>query len=334
MPEIWAVLEQSEGTLQEQSAELLTELVELAERLPEATTVRALLLASPGVNVAHLTALSQIRVEHLTVVEHPMLAQYTTEGYVAALAWMLSHYPAPLLIAAGATVNGRDWLPRLAARLCLPYVPGCLGIDLHDDALFALRTLYDGRAYIQTRTMLRGKTALAAIVAGARGTPVKVVEGKELSVTRATPDIVEEPGHERVRQVALRPPSPEAVELESAERIVAGGRGIGQSGFAGLASFARLLGAAVGATRVATDRGWIEHSRQIGATGKSVHPKLYIACGISGASQHTSGMRDAQTIIAINPDRSAPIFALAELGLLGDANQILPLAAKLLIANE
>jgi len=95
-------------------------------------------------------------------------------------------------------------------------------------------------------------------------------------------------------------------------------------------AFARLLGAAVGATRVATDRGWIEHVRQIGTTGKSVHPRLYIACGISGAAQHTAGIREAQTVVAINPDRNAPIFALADLGLLGDANQVLPLAARLL----
>jgi len=81
---------------------------------------------------------------------------------------------------------------------------------------------------------------------------------------------------------------------------------------------------------VATDRGWIEHARQIGTTGKSVHPKLYIACGISGAAQHATGMRDAQTVVAINPDRTAPIFALAELGLLGDANAILPLAEKMI----
>ncbi len=81
---------------------------------------------------------------------------------------------------------------------------------------------------------------------------------------------------------------------------------------------------------MATDLGWVEHARQIGATGKIVHPKLYIACGISGAAQHTSGMSEAQTVIAINPDRGAPIFALADLGLLGDANQVLPLATKIL----
>ncbi len=134
----------------------------------------------------------------------------------------------------------------------------------------------------------------------------------------------------RITRVALQAPSPEEVELEEAERIVAGGRGVGREGFSTIASFARLLGAAVGATRVATDRGWVEHVRQIGATGKSVQPKLYIACGISGAPQHTSGMREAQTVVAINPDRTAPIFALADLGLLGDANKILPLAAELI----
>jgi electron transfer flavoprotein alpha subunit len=130
--------------------------------------------------------------------------------------------------------------------------------------------------------------------------------------------------------MAIQAPSPEEVELSVAERIVAGGRGVGQQGFTMLASFAHKLGAAVGATRVATDLGWIEHERQIGTTGKIVRPRLYLAAGISGAAQHTSGMSEAQTIIAINPDRGAPIFALADLGLLGDANEILPLASKLL----
>ena len=149
-------------------------------------------------------------------------------------------------------------------------------------------------------------------------------------MTRLMPEIQQESGQERVRHVAVKVPSPEEIELNAAERIIAGGRGVGQAGFATIASFAHRLNAAVGATRVATDLGWIEHARQIGATGKIVHPKLYIACGISGAAQHTSGMTESQVVVAINPDRSAPIFALADLGLLGDANLILPLAAKML----
>jgi len=151
-----------------------------------------------------------------------------------------------------------------------------------------------------------------------------------LETQRITPEVAQEHGEGRIRRLALQAPSPEQVELDAAERIVAGGRGVGQGGFATLATFAHRLGAAVGATRVATDLGWVEHERQIGATGKIVRPRLYIACGISGAAQHTSGMSEAQTVIAINPDGNAPIFALAELGLLGDANQILPLAAEMI----
>ena len=152
----------------------------------------------------------------------------------------------------------------------------------------------------------------------------------ELTITSISPDISSCLEQERIRRIALQAPSAEEVELDAAEKIVAGGRGVGREGFAYIADFARLFGAAVGATRVATDHGWIEHARQIGSTGKSVHPKLYIACGISGAAQHISGMRDAQTVVAINPDRNAPIFALADLGLLGDANAILPLAVKMI----
>ncbi len=212
-------------------------------------------------------------------------------------------------------------------------MPGCLGFELRDQALLALRPLYEGRAYVQTRTELHGRTAVVTLIPGTRGTPSKAQEDAAtppLEIVRLTPEIVKEPGRERIRRVAIQAPSPEEIELDAAERIVAGGRGVGQEGFGMLATFAHQLGAAVGATRVATDLGWIEHARQIGSTGKTVRPRLYIACGISGAAQHTSGMSEAQTVVAINPDRSAPIFALADLGLLGDANQVLPLAAKLL----
>jgi electron transfer flavoprotein alpha subunit len=164
--------------------------------------------------------------------------------------------------------------------------------------------------------------------------PPKIQENSPLllplNITRLRPQIQSPYEQKRIRRTTLQAPSPEEIELEAAERIIAGGRGVGQGGFTTIASFAHLLGAAVGATRVATDQGWVEHARQIGATGKIVRPKLYIACGISGAAQHTSGMSEAQTVVAINPDRSAPIFALADLGLLGDANQILPLTAKML----
>jgi electron transfer flavoprotein alpha subunit len=333
MSEIWAVLQHHEAQLDEQSGELLAEMLDIARRHPEQPDMCAVLLTSPGAPMPDLAAISSQNITRVYVLAHPALEQYSTEAYVSALAWFIFQR-SPLLVTCSATANGRDCMARLAARLRLPYAPGCLSIDIHDDALFTLRTMYDGRAYVQMRTQLRGRTALATLVPGIRGNPVSdknMAIGKptgEITMVTPTIDLLME--DERVKHIAVQAPSPEDVELEAAERIVAGGRGIGREGFAQVAAFARLLGAAVGATRVATDRGWVEHERQIGATGRNVHPRLYIACGISGAAQHSSGMREAQIVIAINPDRTAPIFALADLGLLGDANQVLRLASDLI----
>lgn len=320
------------------ASELLAELVELARQQQDPTAVCAVVLTASTLAPLDITMFARLGVQQLYLLEHEQLAHYTTEGYVAALAWLLKqHSPAPLLVATSATANGRDWTPRLAAQLHLPFVPGCLGLELHDGGLFAVRSVYDGRAYISTRTALAGRTALATLVPGVRGMPIGTKTSGmsgDPAIMHFSPTLEESQDRARIRRVAIQAPSPEQVELEAAERIVAGGRGIGREGFSTVAAFARLLGAAVGATRVATDHGWVEHARQIGATGKSVSPKLYIACGISGAAQHTSGMREAQIVVAINPDRTAPIFALSDLGLLGDANQILPLATQLIEHSE
>jgi electron transfer flavoprotein alpha subunit len=333
MSEIWAILQHHEAQLDEQSGELLSEMQEVSQRQQEKPDVCAIILNSPETPLPDLTSIHAQGIAHVYVLAHTTLDRYSTGAYVSALAWFIRQRR-PLLVTSNATANGRDCMSRLAARLRLPFAPGCLSIDIHDDALFTLRTMYDGRAYVQMSAQLQGRTALATLIPGVRGNPVssrEVAIGKTVGeITMVTPTIDDPTKRERIKHIALHAPSPEDVELEAAERIVAGGRGIGREGFTQVAAFARLLGAAVGATRVATDRGWVEHARQIGATGRIVHPRLYIACGISGAAQHTSGMREAQTIIAINPDRTAPIFSLADLGLLGDANQVLPLAADLM----
>jgi electron transfer flavoprotein alpha subunit len=338
MDEIWAVLEYTNSTFQEQGGELLSELVDIAIRQPEPAKVCAVILCPPQAELPDVELLSHIGVQQFYILEHAHLVRYSTEGYVSAIAWLIKQRE-PVLVATSASLNGRDWMPRLASRLRLLYVPNCLSLVVQNDALFAIRSIYEGRAYVQTRTTLNGQTALATLMSGIRGRPVSEQrfsaafnygEAIRLTLTRLTPEIQINGGQERVRHVTVQVPSSEEIELDAAERIVAGGRGIGQSGFATLASFAHRVNASVGATRVATDLGWIEHARQIGATGKIVHPKLYIACGISGAAQHTSGITESQVIVAINPDRSAPIFALADLGLLGDANEILPLAGEML----
>jgi electron transfer flavoprotein alpha subunit len=335
MSEIWVILELNGTALQAYSSELLGEIASLARRQHVTMTLCALLLTAPGSELPTNELLSSFGVQHLYILEHPLLDHYSTQSYIQALTWLMQRSP-PLLIVASATANGRDWTPRFAAQQHLPFVPSCLSFDLRDDAIYAFRALYDGRAYVQTQTLTHNRTALVTLVPGLRGAPTRPVQptaqSHPLAVAHLTPPISVEVSATggQIRHIAIQAPSPEEVELSIAERIVAGGRGVGQEGFTTLASFAHKLGAVVGATRVATDLGWIEHERQIGATGKIVRPRLYIAAGISGAAQHISGMSESQTIIAINPDRSAPIFALADLGLLGDANEILPLASKLL----
>ena len=330
MAEVWALLEHDGQTLHEYSDELLSEAMDLAHQsTQEEMQVCALLLTAPDTVLPDLAPLSASGVRHLIVLEHSHLKYYSTAAYVAALAWLVQQH-IPMLLVAGATPNGRDCMPRLAARLHTSFISNALGLSLSNNSLIASRAIYEGRAYVETQTQLRQHPVLATLISGVRGTVAYTGDIIEPAITRYTPELARDTTMSRVQRVAVQAPSPEEVELDAAERIIAGGRGIGQQGFHELATFAHQLGAAVGATRVATDLGWIEHARQIGATGKIVHPKLYIACGISGAAQHTSGMSESKTVVAINPDRSAPIFALADLGLLGDANEILPIAAKLL----
>ena len=330
MTEVWALLEHDEHGLHEHSGELLSMAMELVSQRPdEHTAVSAVLLMAPNAELSDLSQIAATGVQQLIVLQHPHLTHYSTGGYVDALSWLMHHH-SPTLLLTHSTPNGRDCFPRLAARLCVPFIANALGLTLQNDTLLATRAIYDGRAYIQTQTNMHHRLVLATLIPGVHGTTSNAQQAIEPIVTRYTPELAESDTMARVRRVAVQAPSPEEVELDAAERIVAGGRGIGQQGFQELAMFAHRLGAAVGATRVATDQGWIEHARQIGATGKIVRPKLYIACGISGAAQHTSGMSESKTVIAINPDRSAPIFALADLGLLGNANEILPLAEKLL----
>ncbi|HLG61361.1 MAG TPA: electron transfer flavoprotein subunit alpha/FixB family protein [Ktedonosporobacter sp.] len=332
MSEIWAVLEYTEAELHEQSGELLGEVAAIAERQQEPATFCAVLLVAPDTKFPDISLLAAPGVQRVYLLEHPQLAFYSTEAYVTTLSQLIQLH-SPKLVVTGATPNGRDWAPRLAAQLHLPFVSGCASLDLQHDAMLALRVLYEGRAYAQTRTALHGDTALATLSLGGRGIPTGregLPSAPPMEIIHMTPEIKPAREQERIRRTAIKAPSPEAVELDAAERIVAGGHGVGQEGFTTIAAFAHQVSAAVGATRVATDLGWIEHARQIGATGKIVRPKLYIACGISGAAQHTSGMSESQTVVAINPDRTAPIFALADLGLLGDANQILSLATKML----
>ncbi|MCL2391826.1 MAG: electron transfer flavoprotein subunit alpha/FixB family protein [Oscillospiraceae bacterium] len=247
---------------------------------------------------------------------------YSLEGYTYALkALVEKHKPAAFLF--GATSNGRELAPRLAARLKTGCASDCIGVEVGESgAINFTRPVYSGR-YLSVVEMPEARPQIGTIRPGIfkRGTPDAGRTAPIVSESVAVPaDVVRTALIERVAEAAEG-----AVKLEDAEVIVSGGRGLGkQESFELLKELADLLGGVVGASRAAVDAGWINHVHQVGQTGKTVGPKLYIACGISGAIQHMAGMSGSDIIIAINRDGDAPIFEIADYGIVGDLKTVVP----------
>jgi len=249
-------------------------------------------------------------------------ADYSVEGYTYALKELVEKYK-PTAFLFGATSNGRDLAPRLAARLKTGCAADCTDIELGANGVIQwTRPVYSGR-YLSTVETTEARPQIGTIRPGIfkRGEPDT---GRSVDVVNediALPaDVVRTILIEKVAEAAEG-----MVKLEEAEVIVAGGRGLGgEENFALLKELADLLGGVVGASRAAVDAGWIHHGHQVGQTGKTVGPKLYIACGISGAIQHLAGMTGSDVIIAINRDGDAPIFEIADYGVVGDLKAVVP----------
>ena len=256
------------------------------------------------------------------VVEDAKYADYDTELYTDAICQLSKKYD-PASIMFGATDDGRDLAPRVAARLHTGLCADCTALDVTDDKLVAW-----------TRPALGGNicaTIICDVNRPQMGTVrPKVFKPAELDNTRTgeviafTPEAGAVSRVELVKKEALS--SENAVKIDEADMIAAGGRGFGsKENFDVLEQLAALFeNSAVAGTRAAIDEGWLTHSQQVGQSGKSVTPHIYFACGISGAIQHLSGMKDSDIIIAINKDAEAPIFTVAHYGIVGDVNVILP----------
>ena len=256
------------------------------------------------------------------VVEDAKYADYDTELYTDAICQLSKKYD-PASIMFGATDDGRDLAPRVAARLHTGLCADCTALDVTDDKLVAW-----------TRPALGGNicaTIICDVNRPQMGTVrPKVFKPAELDNTRTGEVIaftLEAGAVSRVELVKKEALSSEnAVKIDEADMIAAGGRGFGsKEKFDVLEQLAALFdNSAVAGTRAAIDEGWLTHSQQVGQSGKSVTPHIYFACGISGAIQHLSGMKDSDIIIAINKDAEAPIFTVAHYGIVGDVNVILP----------
>lgn len=226
------------------------------------------------------------------------------------------------LILVPASSRGKELAPLIAARLDTGVASEVTAIEMKDDGgLLVTRPMYAGKV-IATVEAAPGRPHVVTVRPNVFAVGEADSSRNAQVATRPVP-APEAPGRVRVKQVV----KPEAGELDVAEAqiIVSGGRGMkGPENFAMLEELARLLGGAVGASRAAVDAGWQPHSRQVGQTGKTVSPRLYIACGISGAVQHLAGMRTSRTIVAINTDPQAPIFKRADYGIVGDLFKVVP----------
>lgn len=315
---MWVFAEQENGQLMNVTFELLGAAKELCAKLEEKCCA-VLVTAAAGELPQQLIAAGA---DVVYVVEDAKYADYDTELYTDAICQLSKKYD-PASIMFGATDDGRDLAPRVAARLHTGLCADCTALDVTDDKLVAW-----------TRPALGGNicaTIICDVNRPQMGTVrPKVFKPAELDNTRTgeviafTPEAGAVSRVELVKKEALS--SENAVKIDEADMIAAGGRGFGsKEKFDVLEQLAALFeNSAVAGTRAAIDEGWLTHSQQVGQSGKSVTPHIYFACGISGAIQHLSGMKDSDIIIAINKDAEAPIFTVAHYGIVGDVNVILP----------
>lgn len=266
--------------------------------------------------------------DKIYVVDGPEFKHYSTDAYTTAMHELVVKY-GPTTILIGATNNGRDMGPRLACRLKTGLTADCtsLAIDEESGNVAWTRPAFGGNL-MATILCPDHRPQLGTVRPG-------VFKKTEQPDESLKPEIIKEDIHvvpEDIRTElveVLREVAGEIVDLEGAEIIVSGGRALGgPDGFKLIKELADALGGVVGASRAAVDSGWIGHSHQVGQTGKTVGPKLYIACGISGAIQHVAGISGSKTIIAINKDETAPIFNVADYAIVGDLFEVLPVLTK------
>ena len=317
--DLWVFVETNEdGTAKNVGIELLTPGHDMAVK--QGGALVAVVIGS-GVDAA-VQAASEHGADKVIVVDGPEYATYTTDAYAIALCTLVEKYgPTSMLI--GATNNGRDLGPRVSCRLKTGLTADCTALDIDPES---------GNV-AWTRPAFGGNLMATILCPDHRPQIGTVRPGvfKKGEAGEAKAEIIKEDIHVDAADIRtqilelIKEEGGETVDLEGAEIIVSGGRGVGgPEGYAPIKELADLLGGVVGASRAAVDAGWIAHAHQVGQTGKTVGPKLYIACGISGAIQHVAGMSGADCIVAINKDPDAPIFDIADYGVVGNLFEVLP----------
>ncbi len=325
--DVWVVAEQNDGELHEVSLELLSKGRELADRLG----VRLTTVALGAETDAHAEALIRHGADRVLAAEHELLDPYQTNPHAKVVAGLIEEHR-PQIVIYGATPQGRDLAPRVASAVRAGLTADCTDLDIGDHVEPGTKTKHEGLLY-QIRPAFGGNI-IATIVNPERWPQMATVrEGvmpmptpdpsRTGEVVKVRPELTPQ---DCVLRMLDRQRAERAVNLKAARTIVAGGAGVGgKENFRLVWDLAHVLAAAVGASRAAVDSGWIGKDHQVGQTGTTVRPALYIAVGISGAVQHRAGMGEAQKIVAINADPHAPIFEVAHYGIVGDLNRVIPM---------
>ena len=315
MANILAHAETRAGDLRKVALEAVTAARALADK--QGGEVHAIVVGGPGIT-AKAAALGQHGADTVIVVEHQGLANRNPEVEAATVAERArtGGYRAVVM---SASQQGRDLAPRIAAKLGAPIASDVVSVDVQGDSVVVRKPVYAGK--VIATLAVSGAPAVITLRPG-QITPAANPRGGRMETAQPAAD----PAASRVVVKELVQQSKGRPDLGEAPVIVAGGRGLRASeNFKLVEELADAFGnAAVGATRAVTDEGWRPHSDQIGQTGRSVSPELYVAVGISGAIQHIAGMRTSKTIVAINKDKEAPIFKVADYGIVGDVLEILP----------
>lgn len=320
--EIWVLAEQRDGVLADGTLEAVGEALKIAGK-----TGRELVALTLGeMPQEQMTLLGRHGARRVLVVDHPALALRSLEADTALLSHLAREHAPDVLVLAHGT-DGDDLAGRLAARLDTGLVTACDRLDVEDGLVAATKPVYGSKASA-TIVPLVGPPQIVTVNADSIDARPPDPDASA-EVIRLSPDVSIDGTVSRV--VGFLAGDPRSISLTEAEIVVAGGIGLGSAdNFRLIQDLADVIGGSVAATRRAVDEDWAPVERQVGLTGKTVRPKLYVACGISGAIQHTMGMKDAQLIVAINTDRSAPIFKMADVGVVGDVLQVLPvLTARL-----
>ena len=315
---VFVIAEQRDGELQKVSTELIGKARELADDLGQ--EVYAILL---GENVkAKADVLIHHGADKVIVVDHPLLKEYVTEPYAKSIYTIVQRYE-PEIVLFGATSIGRDLAPRLAARIHTGLTADCTGLEIDAETrlLRMTRPAFGGNL-MATIVCQDFRPQMATVRPGVM-TPMDNDNDRKGEVIMEDVGLTDADMNVKIIEVAKE--EKKKLDITEARILVSGGRGLGgPEGFDLLAELAEAMEGEISSSRASVDAGWIEKARQVGQTGKTVRPDIYFALGISGAIQHLAGLEESGLIIAINKSDAAPIFDVADLGIVGDLNKVLP----------